>query len=327
MMLLNRRWTSLAIQFFTLFCLNATWAQTYPTKPISMVVAVSPGGATDIAARLVASKLSERLGQPVIVENRPGAAQSIGSEFVAKSPADGYTLIMGTVSSHAINAPLYRNLRYSIANDFVAISQVTSQPLLLVVHPTVPANSVTELLQLLKANPDKYSYGSAGGVGTSGHMSAELFKMKTGSSIAHIPYQGSGPMNNDLIGGQIQLAFDNMPTAIANVRSGRLRALGITSQTRSSVAPEIPSIAEYVPGFNVSAWQGIFAPVGTPTVIVNKLSAEVQQIMKMPDVIARMQSMGTAPVGSSSTDFSAFVKEEIARWTELVKSSGISIKE
>ena len=325
MMLLNRRWTSLAIQFFTLFCLNATWAQTYPTKPISMVVAVSPGGATDIAARLVASKLSERLGQPVIVENRPGAAQSIGSEFVAKSPADGYTLIMGTVSSHAINAPLYRNLRYSIANDFVAISQVTSQPLLLVVHPTVPANSVTELLQLLKANPDKYSYGSAGGVGTSGHMSAELFEARTGIQMQHVPYKGSTQAMNDVLSGLVPVMFSPASSVLPHINSGKVVALATTSNRRTPLIA-VPTLEEVgVTNFNVSLWFGILAPKGTDSQIVNKLSNAIVSALDDPETKKLLAAQTMDIVKADPVEFKAFINSEIIKWGVLIKSNKIDL--
>jgi tripartite-type tricarboxylate transporter receptor subunit TctC len=233
---------------------------------------------------------------------------------------------MATVSSHAVNASLLKDLRYSIRNDFTPISMTTSQPLLLVLHPTVPANSVPELLQLLKSNPGKFSFGSPGGTGTSGFMAAEFMKARTGINMVHIPYKGSGPMLNDLVGGQIHLAFDNMPTALAQVKGGKLRALAVTSAQRSEFAPELPTMVEFIPGFTMTAWQGLFAPAGTPDAILDRLSTEVQQIMKAPDVVARMKEMGTTPVGSSRSEFAAFVKEDIERWAEVVRVSGARVE-
>ena len=297
-------------------------AQNYPDKPVHIVVPLAPGGVTDIVARMIAPKLAERLGQPVIVDNRPGAAQAIGSEYVARAPADGYTLIQATISSHAINASLYHNLRYSISKDFAAISQTTSQPLMLALHPSVPANTVPELIQLLKANPGKYSFGSAGGAGTSGHLAAELFKLKTGTSMVHIPYKGSGPMIIDLVGGQIALAFDNMPTALAQVKGGRLKGLAITSTERSNLVPDMPTMSEFIPGFQVTAWQGLFAPAATPPAILDRLSAEVQHIMRLPEISKLLLDRGVMSVGSSRSAFTAFWKEEIERWAEVVKVSG-----
>jgi tripartite-type tricarboxylate transporter receptor subunit TctC len=297
-------------------------ADPYPNKPIRIIVPLAPGGITDVAARIVGAKLSERLNQPVIVENKPGAAQSIGSEFVANATPDGYTIIMGTISAFAINASLYKNLRYSISKDFAPISLATSQPLMLAVHPSVPANTVPELIALLKANPGKYAFGSPGGSGTSGHMAAELFMMKTGTSMIHIPYKGSGPMIIDLIGGQIQVAFDNLPTALAQVKNGKLKALAITSAERSKFAPNVPTLNEYIPGMTVTAWQGLFAPVKTPAPILDQLSNEVQAIMKMPEVVNKLNDLGVTPVGNSRAEFSAFVKDEINRWAEVVRISG-----
>jgi tripartite-type tricarboxylate transporter receptor subunit TctC len=308
---------------FTIPCsLSALAVDPYPNKPIRIIVPLAPGGVTDVAARIVGAKLSERLGQPVIVENKPGASQSIGSELVANAPPDGYTIIMGTISAFAINASLYKNLRYSISKDFAPISLVTSQPLMLAVHPSVPANNVPELIALLKANPGKYAFGSPGGSGTSGHMTAELFMMKTGTSMIHIPYKGSGPMIIDLIGGQIQVAFDNLPTALAQVKNGRLKALAVTSAERSKFAPTVPTLNEYIPGMTVTAWQGLFAPAKTPAPILDQLSSEVQYVMKMPEVINKLNDIGVTSVGSSRAEFGPFVKEEIGRWAEVVRVSG-----
>jgi tripartite-type tricarboxylate transporter receptor subunit TctC len=306
------------------FCgsLSVLAADPYPNKPIRIIVPLAPGGVTDVAARIVGAKLTERLGQPVIVENKPGASQAIGSEFVANAPPDGYTIIMGTISAFAINASLYKNLRYSISKDFAPISLATSQPLMLAVHPSVPANTVPELIALLKANPGKYAFGSPGGSGTSGHMTTELFMMKTGTSMIHVPYKGSGPMIIDLIGGQIQVAFDNLPTALAQVKNGKLKALAITSAERSKFAPNIPTLNEYVPGMTVTAWQGLFAPVKTPAPILDQLSSEIQAVMKMPEVVNKLNDLGVTPVGNSRAEFSAFVKDEINRWAEVVRISG-----
>ena len=302
-------------------------AQGYPSRPVHIVVPLAPGGITDIAARAVASKLAERLSQPVIVENRPGGNQAIGSEYVARAPADGYTLIMGNVSSHAVNASLYKKLRYSIARDFAPISMTTSQPLMLAVHPSVPARTVPELIALLKANPGKYSFGSAGGAGTSGHLAMELLKMKVGVSMVHIPYKGSGLMIADLVGGQIQLAFDNMPTALAQVKAGRLKGLAVTSAERSPLAGDVPTMSEFMPGFQMTAWQGLFAPAATPSAVLDRLAGEVQQVMRAPEMASKFLEMGATAVGSSRSEFTAFVKGEIAQWAEVVKASGATAEE
>ena len=294
----------------------------YPRKPIRVVVVHAPGGIADILARMVGQRMSERLGQGVVVENRTGAAGALGSEYVANAPADGYTLMVGTVGTHAINASLYPKLRYNNLKDFAAVSMAATQPLMLAVHPSVPAGSVPELISALKASPGKYSFGSAGGAGTSGHLAAELFKMKTGTVMVHIPYKGSGPMIIDLVGGHINLAFDNMPTALAQVRSGKLRALAVTSTERSKLVPDVPAVSEFVPGFQVTSWQGFFTPAGVPGAILDRLSTEVQQIMRMPGVAEHLLGMGVTPVGNTRAEFAAFVKEETERWAEVVRVSG-----
>ena len=294
----------------------------YPRKPIRIVVVHATGGIADIVARMVGQKLSERLGQPVVVENRTGAAGAVGSEYVANAPADGYTLMVGTVGTHAINASLYPRLRYNNLKDFATVSMATTQPLMLVVHPSIPANSVPEFINALKASPGKYSFGSAGGAGTSGHLAAELFKMKTGTAMVHIPYKGSGPMIIDLVGGHINLAFDNMPTALAQVKIGKLKALAVTSLDRSKLVPDVPTVSEFVPGFQVTSWQGLFAPAGTPVTILDKLSAEVQQILRVPNIVEQLLEMGVTSVGNTRTEFAVFVKEETERWAEVVRVSG-----
>jgi tripartite-type tricarboxylate transporter receptor subunit TctC len=313
---------ALALAWGVLGSASAQTPPAYPSKPVHLIVVHATGGITDTLSRLVAQKLGERLGQPVIVENKPGAGGSLASEFVARAPADGYTLIMGTAGSHAINASLYPKLGYDNIRDFAPISQVASQANLLVVHPSVAADTVQQLIQLLKANPQKYSFGSSGGAGTTGHLAAELFKMKTGTEMMHVPYKGSGPLITDLVAGQISLAFDNMPTALAQVKAGRLKALGVTSKERSALIPSVPAIGEIVPGFEVMSWQGLFAPAGTPAPILERLSMEVQQIMHAPDMVARLLDMGATAEGTTRANFAALVKEETVRWAAVVKASG-----
>jgi tripartite-type tricarboxylate transporter receptor subunit TctC len=319
-----RKWIALALALAS-GLIGAASAQTppaYPSRPVHLIVVHATGGITDTVARMVGQKLAERLGQPVIVENKPGAGGSLASEFVARAPADGYTLIMGTAGSHAINASLYPKLGYDNIRDFAPISQVASQANLLVVHPSVAADTVQQLIQLLKANPQKYSFGSSGGAGTTGHLAAELFKMKTGTEMVHVPYRGSGPLITDLVAGQISLAFDNMPTALAQVKAGRLKALGVTSKERSALIPNVPAIGEIVPGFEVMSWQGLFAPAGTPAPILERLSMEVQQIMRAPDMVARLLDMGATAEGTTRANFAALVKEETVRWAAVVRASG-----
>lgn len=292
---------------------------------VKIVVPLAAGGVTDIVARVVAEQLSREWGQPVIVENRPGAGGALAAEAVALSAADGYTLLMGTVSTHAINRSLYRNLRYDGVKDFAPISLVAYGPNMLVVHPGVPATTVDELVQFLKANPGKYAYASAG-VGTSVHLLGELFKQRTGTDMVHVPYKGSAPMITDLVAGVVQMSFDNMPTALAQVRAGKLRALGVTSNERWPALPDVPTVGETLPGFAGTSWQGLFAPAGVPEPILERLSAAVQAILHDPAIAKQFLEIGTRAVGNTRTEFADFIKIEMERWAEMVKISGAHIE-
>jgi len=296
----------------------------YPQRPITIDVPLSAGGVTDVVARYLAQHMSEDWKVPVVVENKLGAGGSVAAEYVAKAPPDGYTLIMGTVSSHAINPSLYPSLRYDNLKSFEPVSLVASGPNMLVVHPSVPVKTVAELVQYLKANPDKLTYGSTG-VGTSTHVLAELFKMTTGTQMIHVPYKGSSQMMTDLTSGQIQLAFDNMPTALAQVRADKLRPLAISSATRWADTPEIPTIAETLPGFVATSWQGLFAPAGTPPEILDRLSAEVQRILKTPEAVRRFNDLGTNATSMPRDAFRRFVQDETTRWADVVKKSGARV--
>lgn len=304
-----------------LFACAASAQADYPTRVVRIVIPFATGGSVDVSARLVAQRLAERLGQPVIVESRPGAGGAVACEYVARSAPDGYTLVWGTVSTHAINASLHSNLRYDNIKDFEPITLLMQQPLLLVVPVASPVGTLQDLLRAQRANPGKSTFGSAG-VGTTGHLTGELLKRQLGADMTHIVYKGSNPMLTDLIGGTIDLGIDNLPSAIAQVKAGRLKALAITSRERSSLAPNVPTLAETVPGMEVVAWQGLFAPAGTPPAILERLSREVREILREPALEARLLEMGTYPVGSSREQFAAFVKSETARWAEVVKASG-----
>jgi tripartite-type tricarboxylate transporter receptor subunit TctC len=311
-----------ALALATALAWTPSVAQEFPSKPIRLIVPFAPAGITDIAARLLAQKLTERMGQQVVVENRAGGNQTIGTEYVAKSPADGYMLIMGTMGSHAVNASLRKDLKFSVKDDFAPISLVSSQPLILVVNPKINAGNLAQLIELLKANPGKYSFGSAG-VGTSAHMAAELFKVKSGLSILHVPYKGSGPMLTDLIGGQIDMAFDYAPSALPQIKGGRLKALAVTGAKRADFAPELPAMAEVIPGFQVTAWQGMFAPAKTPQPVMDKLNAEIQAVMRLPDVAAKMRELGAEPVGNARDEFVKFVASEIDQWADIIRVNAI----
>jgi tripartite-type tricarboxylate transporter receptor subunit TctC len=302
----------------------AAQASDFPTKAIRIVVPFPPGGATDAAARLVAVKMAEHWGQPVLVDNRAGAGGNVGSELVAKSPADGYTLVMGVTGSHAINTSLYARMPYDPVADFVAISQVAVVPNVLVVHPSVPAKNLAELMALAKKEPGKLNYASLGN-GTAAHLGMEMLKSEAGVDITHVPYKGSAPAVSDLLAGQVQMMVDGLPSALPHVKAGKLRAIALTSLHRAPSLPDLPTIAETYPGFYADAWSGLFAPKGTPQPVVDKLSAEVQRILKLPEVREKLAALGAEPVGSTQKEFTAHVKKEIGKWAKVVKTSGAKV--
>ena len=300
-------------------------AQSWPTKPIKYIVPFAPGGSTDILGRIVAEKLSVALGQPVVVENKPGAGGGLGADFTAKAAPDGYTIMGGTISTHAINASLYSNLPYDPVKDFVAVTLLARVPNMRVINPDVPAKTVAELLALMKANPNKYTFASAGN-GTSQHLSGELFKSMAGVQMQHIPYKGSPPALQDVVGGQVTMTFDNITTAWPLAKGGKLRALAVTTAKRSAIAPEIPTLAEAgLIGFEVGSWQGVFAPAGTPPEIVKRLNVEIVKILNVPDVKEKLFALGAEPVGDTPEQFAAFVKSEVAKWSDVVKKSGAKV--
>ncbi|MBL8379002.1 MAG: tripartite tricarboxylate transporter substrate binding protein [Burkholderiales bacterium] len=304
----------------------ATLAQTdaYPTRQIRIVVPFPAGGATDIAARAIAERMAANWKQPVVVENRGGAGGNVGSEVVARSAPDGYTLVMGVTGSHAINISLYAKMPYDPVRDFEAISQVAVVPNVVVVHPSVKAGSLKEFVALARAQPGRLDYASLGS-GTAAHLGMEMLKREAGLFMVHIPYRGSAPAVADLIAGQVQVMMDGLPSALPHVRAGRLRALALTSLKRSPAAPELQTIAESYPGFYADAWSGLFAPKGTPRAIVERLSAETQRILKLPEVAARLAGLGAEPVGSTAAEFAAHVRREIDKWAQVVKSSGARV--
>lgn len=300
-------------------------AQTWPNKPIRYIVPFAAGGTTDILGRMIGAKLAEALGQPVVVENRPGAAGALGVELLAKSAPDGYTLGAGTVSSHAINVSLYSKLPYDPLKDFTPITMLATLPNMLVVHPSLNVNTVAELIALLKANPNKYSFGSAGN-GTSQHMSGELFKTMTGVSMQHIPYKGSGPMIPDLLAGTIGLSFENITTAYPPTKTGKLKALAVTTTKRSFVAPDVPTLAETgLAGYDISSWQAMFAPAGLPRDIQMRVYNEVAKALKAPDVAKRLQDLGLDAGGMAPEDLAAQVRNDIPRLGKVVRDSGAKI--
>jgi tripartite-type tricarboxylate transporter receptor subunit TctC len=306
---------------------TATHSQTtFPNKPVRIVVPFPAGGTTDILARAAAQKLSETWAQPVIVDNRPGAGGNIGAELVAKAPPDGYTLLMGTVGTHAINSSLYPKMPYDHVKDFVPVILVAGVPNALVVHPSLPVNSVQELIAYAKANPGKLNFASSGS-GTSIHLSGELFKVMTGVQMAHIPYKGSAPAVTDLVGGQVQLMFDNLPSSLPFIKAGKLRALAVTSAARSPALPDVPTIAESgVPGFEASSWFGLLAPAGTPRDVVAKINADTAKWLASPDAKEKLAAQGAAAAGGSPEDFAKHIQAETAKWARVVKESGAKVE-
>ena len=296
-------------------------AQEYPAKPIRVVVPFPPGGGSDLMARTVMQKLGESLGATMIIDNRGGAGGSIGSDIVAKSPADGYTLLIIS-GAHAINPSLYPKLPYDSVRDFAPVTMFTSGPGLLVVHPSVPAKTVKEFIALAKSRPGQLNYASAG-IGTPPHLAGELFKTMAGVDIVHVPYKGNGPAYTDLIGGHVSVMFPTIPTAIPHVRAGKLRALAVTTRSRTPIAPELPPISESgVPGYDVSSWYGLLAPAGTPAAVVSRLQREIAKVLRSPDVGEKLTAQGLDLVGSTPDAFAAVIKSEIMKWAKVVKASG-----
>ena len=297
----------------------------YPTKPIRLVVPFPPGGATDLIARAVAQKLGETWGQSVVVDNRPGAGGNIGTELVARSAPDGYTLEMGTVGTHAINASLYSKMPYDHVRDFVPVILVAGVPNVLEVNPALPVNSVQELIAYAKANPGKLNFASSGS-GTSIHLSGELFKVMAGVQMTHVPYKGSAPALQDLIGGQVQLMFDNLPPSLPQIKAGKLRALAVTSAGRAPALPDTPTVAEAgLPGFEASSWFGVLAPAGTPPEIVNKLNAEIAKWLASPGAKEKLANVGANIAGGTPEDFARHIQAETAKWAKVVKESGAKV--
>lgn len=309
----------------TILAAGPAAAQAYPNKPITMIVPFSAGGTTDILARIVGQALSTELGQSVVIDNRAGAGGNIGGQLAARAPADGYTLFMGTVGTHAINEALYKKMPFNPIKDFAPLSRVANVPNLLVAHPAQPFKTVSELIAYAKANPGKVNFGSSGS-GSSIHLSGELFKSMAKVDMVHIPYKGSAPAVNDLLGNQIAIMFDNMPSAIQHVRAGKLRPIAVTTAKRSPELPDVPTIAESgVPGYEATSWFGLFAVAGTPAPIVTQLNKALVKVLNQPDVKAKIVAQGGEVVAETPEQFAAFIKAETAKWGKVVKESGASV--
>ncbi len=294
----------------------------YPSKPVRLVAPSSAGGGSDIVARSLAPKLSERLGQQVIVENRPGAGTVIGSDYVAKAPADGYTLLLG-IATLAINPALLKKMPYDAVRDLAPITKVASSPNVLVLHPSVPVRSVKELIGFVRARPGQLSFASAG-VGTNPHMAMELFLSMTKLKMVHVPYKGSAPAITDLVGGHVAAMAATALTGIPQIRSGRLRGLAVSSAKRSPSAPELPTVAEAgVPGYEATQWYGVLAPAGTPPEIIKRLNTELVQILQLADVKSRFAADGAEPVGDSPEQFGQYIRSELTKWAKVARDAGI----
>jgi tripartite-type tricarboxylate transporter receptor subunit TctC len=304
----------------------AVLAQTaFPTKPITIVVPFTAGGTTDILARVVGLHMGTTLGQPVIVDNRAGAGGNIGSQLVARAAPDGYTILMGTVGTHAINQSLYKTMPFDPIKDFAPLSRVAMVPNLLVANPGQPYRTVKELIAYVKANPGKVSYASSGN-GTSIHLSAELFKQMAGVEMQHVPYRGSAPAVADLLGGQTAIMFDNMPSAIPHVKGDKLRALAVTTSRRSPALPDVPTVAEAgVPGYEATSWFGLLAPAGTPADVVARLNGAIVKALADPEVQKKLAEQGAETHGEKPEQFAAFIQSETAKWGKVVKQSGASV--
>jgi len=315
--------TCLAVACLALLPASGLKAADYPTRPPHIIVGYPAGGSTDIVARLIGDWLSKRLGQQFIVENRPGAGNNLATEAVTKAAPDGYTLILVN-PANTINASLYKNLNFVFLRDIDPVAGVIRVPNVMEVHPSVPAKTVAEFIAYVKANPDKVNVASSGN-GTSIHLSGELFKMMTGIKMTHVPYKGSAPMLTDLLGGQVQITFDNLPSSIQHIKAGKLRALAVTTAKRSDELPDVPTVAETVPGYEASAFFGFGVPHGTPKEIVDRLNAEINLALKDPAILAKLKDLGGTPIPGSPADFGKLVADETAKWEKVVHAANLSI--
>ncbi|MFM9981039.1 MAG: Bug family tripartite tricarboxylate transporter substrate binding protein [Burkholderiales bacterium] len=305
-----------------LFAPLIAFAQAYPTKPVKMIVPYAAGGTTDVLARIMADKLTQGLGQTVVIEYKPGAGGTIGAEAAAKSPADGYTMVMGAPGSHSTATSLYAKLPYDPVKDFVPIVHVANVPNSIVVHPSLAVKSVPELIAYAKSRPGELTYGSAG-TGATTHLTGELFALLANVKLTHIPYKGSGQAMVDLLGGQIQMMFENLPGAATQIRSGKIRGLAVTSLRRSAAFPDLPAVSETLPGFEVVAWFALFAPAGTPAAIVARLNAESNRALSLAEVREKIAAAGSDPIGGTSDELARFLASDIAKWTRVTREAGI----
>jgi len=304
---------------------DGAFAQAFPSKPVKLVIPFPPGGSLDAVGRAIADKLTQMWGQSVVVDNKPGAGGNIGADFVAKSAPDGYTVVMGALSTHAVNPSLYPKMPYDAVKDFAPISLVAITPNVLVVNPSLPVNSVKDLIAYAKANPGKLSFGS-GSNGSAGHLAGELFKVDTGTDMVHIPFKGGAPALQALLAGDTQLMFDNLANSMQQVKAGKLKALAVTTEKRSALVSDLPTMAESgVPGFDISTWFGIMAPAGTPPDVIAKWNTDLVKVLNSPDMRERMTAQGAEAAPDTPAEFSAFIARELAKYARIVKASGAKV--
>jgi tripartite-type tricarboxylate transporter receptor subunit TctC len=322
---MNRRHVLQTLGSSLAFGTLPVWAQEFPSRPVKVIIPFPPGGPTDVLGRIVAQKLSERLGQSFVIDNKPGASGMIGADMVAKSQADGYTLLVNA-SLHVINPSLYDKTRYDAIADFTPLSNLADVPLVLVVNAQTPVQTVKELIAWVKSSNPPVNFASSGNA-TAPHLAGEAFKVATGiENMQHVPYKGSAPALTDLLSGQVQMMFDSLPSSQPFIKSGALKAIAVTTQKRSSALPNVPTIAESgIPGFNFSTWYGMWAPKSMPQAIVQKLSNEIAQITRLPEVRERFLTLGAEPVGNTAEEFAAFTKSELNKWARVVKQSGARV--
>jgi tripartite-type tricarboxylate transporter receptor subunit TctC len=315
----------LVLSTITALAFASALAQSYPAKPIRILVGFPPGGSTDIVARVVGQKLGETLGTPVVIDNRPGASATLAMQAAARAAPDGYTLVMGHLGTLAVNPALFQKLSYDPIRDFAPISLVANVPAMLVVHPSLPARSVKQLIAIAKARPGELNYGSSGAGGTP-HLAVEYFKLLSGVDIVQVPYKGAGPMTTDLIGGQISMTITGIPALLPHVKTGRLRALAVSTSKRLAVLPDLPTIAEAaLPGYEATTWYGLLAPAGTPKELIARLNDAIVRSIKQPEVAERLAGEGADVVFNSPEEFAAYIRSEIARWEKVIRRAGITL--
>ncbi len=320
------RFFILAVPFALCFAhLPEGFAQSYPVKPVRLVSPYAPGGGTDILARLIGQKLSEALGQTVVVENRPGAGGTIGTEVVARSAPDGYTIMLASPSPIVVAPHLYKKLPYDPLKDLVPITMIAAVPAVLVVHPSLPVKSVKELVALARSRPGQLTFSSSGNGGT-GHLAGEMLKMMTGVDMVHVPYKGTGPATTAVLSGEVSMSFGNIISTLSYTKSGRLRAIAVTTSKRSRVLPDVPAVAETLPGYSAGPWYGVLAPAGTPAPIVGRLNQEIVKILRSPEISQNLSSEGADPVGNTPAEFAAVLRAETERWGKVVRQTKMKVE-